>query len=55
MIPDEDRLPVERYRFVARGEAIGCGRPPLIGPLTEAQSEYQEQYLEWCDWKERVT
>jgi len=54
MIPDEERLSVERYRFIARGDAIGCGRPPLVGPLTKEQEEYVQQYTEWCDWKERT-
>jgi len=45
------RQPVERYRFIAHGEAVGCGRPPEIGPLTRAQTAYQEQYQAWLTWR----
>lgn len=49
-----DRLSVEKYRFIARGIALGCGRPPEIGPLTEAQAAYDEQYQAWLTWKEEA-
>lgn len=53
MVTDDERLKIEKIRFVARGEAVGCGRPPPIGPLTRAQALYEEQYREWEEWRKR--
>jgi len=34
-------------RFVAHGEAVGCGRTHGMGPLTRRQALHAEQYKAW--------